>query len=111
MNRSEFWAIIGVAVAILVLLWTIWTDVADVRQEVADVRQEVADVRQEVAEVHKDIASIHKVLADIQADIRGGLADLRTEMIRETSRNREDTIKLGARIDVLEATQEAAPQQ
>ena len=104
MNRSEFWAIIGVAVAILVLLWTIWTDVADVRQEVADVRQEVADVRQ-------DLAEVHRVLADIQADIRGGLADLRTEMIRETSRNREETTKLGARIDVLEATREAAPQQ
>lgn len=97
MNRSEFWAIIGVAVAILVLLWTIWTDVADVRQEVADVR--------------RDLAEVHRVLADIQADIRGGLADLRTEMIRETSRNREDTTKLGARIDVLEATREAAPQQ
>ena len=97
MNRGEFWAIIATAVAIIVLLWTIWTDVAEVRQEVADVRQEVAEV--------------HRVLADIQADIRGGLADLRTEMIRETSRNREDTTKLGARIDVLEATREAAPQQ
>ena len=97
MNRSEFWTIIAAAVAVIILLWTIWTDVAEVRQEVADVRQ--------------DLAEVHRVLADIQADIRGGLADLRTEMIRETSRNREDTTKLGARIDVLEATREAAPQQ
>ena len=97
MNRSEFWTNIAVAVAVIALLWTIWSDVADVRQEVADVR--------------RDLAEIHKVLADIQADIRGGLADLRTEMIRETSRNREDTTKLGARIDVLEAAQEAAPRQ
>ena len=97
MNRSEFWTIIAAAVAVIILLWTIWTDVAEVRQEVADVRQ--------------DLAEVHRVLADIQADIRGGLADLRTEMIRETSRNREDTTKLGARIDVLEATQEAAPQR
>ena len=97
MNRSEFWTIIATAVAAIVLLWTIWTDVAEVRQEVADVRQ--------------DLAEVHRVLADIQADIRGGLADLRTEMIRETSRNREETTKLGARIDVFEATREAAPQQ
>ncbi len=88
MNRSEFWTVIAAAAAVIVLLWTIWSDVADVRQEVADVRQEVADV--------------HKVLAEIRIDI----ADLRTEMIRETARNREDTTKLGARIDVLEAARE-----
>ena len=81
MNRSEFWTVIAATAAVVVLLWTIWSNVAEVRQEVADV---------------------HKVLADIRVDI----ADLRTEMIRETARNREDTTKLGARIDVLEAARE-----
>ena len=82
--------IIAAAIAVIVLLWTNWADVADLRQEVA---------------------KIHKALTDMQANIRGGLADQRTEMIRETSHNREDTTKLGARINVLEAaTEQASPQ-
>ena len=60
MNRSEFWTVIA---AVIVSLWTIWSDVAQVRKEIVD---------------------IHKTLAAIQVSI----ADLRTEMIRETSQDR-----------------------
>ena len=45
---------------------------------------------------------VHKTLADIQVSI----ADLRTEMIRESSQNREDISTLDSRIDILEAARE-----
>jgi len=48
---------------------------------------------------------VHKVLAAIQVSI----ADLRTEMIRETSQNREDISKVNALIDDLEAAREQVP--
>ena len=81
MNRSEFWTVIAAVAAGIVLLWTIWSDVAQVRKEIVD---------------------IHKTLAAIQVSI----ADLRTEIIRETSKNREDIGKLGSRIEIIEAAKE-----
>ncbi len=95
MNRSEFWTVIAAAAAVVVLLWTIWSDVAENRRAIS----------QGFIEVHKEIADVHKVLAEIQVSI----ADLRTEMIRETSQNREDISKVNSRIDVLEAAREQRP--
>ena len=70
----------------IVLLWTTWGDVAEVGEE---------------------IATIPKTLAAVQISIVG----LRTEIIRETSQNREDITKLNSRIDILEATPEQRPGQ
>ena len=102
MNRSEFWTIIAAAAAVVVLLWTIWSDVAENRRAIS---QGFIEVHKEIAEVHKEVAGVHKVLAAIQVSI----ADLRTEMIRETSQNREDISKVNSRIDVLEAAREQRP--
>ena len=52
MNKSgEFWAIIGVGVTLfvaamanLVLLWTVWSNVADNTQRIADVRIAIAEL-------------------------------------------------------------------
>jgi septal ring factor EnvC (AmiA/AmiB activator) len=96
MNRSEFWTIIAAAAAVVVLLWTIWSDVAENRRAIS---QGFIEVHKEIADVHKEVADLHKVLAAIQVSI----ADLRTEMIRETSQNREDISRLDSRIDLLEA--------
>lgn len=104
MNRSEFWTIIAAAAAVIVMLWTIWTDVAENRRAIS---QGFIEVHKEIAGVHKEIAEVHKGLAAIQVSI----ADLRTEMIRETSQNREDISKLDSRIDVLEAATEQVPGQ
>lgn len=95
MNRSEFWTIIAAAAAVIVLLWTIWSDVAENRREIAAVRQEMAN----------GFIAVHKTLADIQVSI----ADLRTEMIRETSQNREDISRVNSLIDALEAAREQRP--
>ena len=95
MNRSEFWTIIAAATAVVVLLWTIWSDVAENRRAIS----------KGFIEVRKEVADVHKVLAAIQVSI----ADLRTEMIRETSQNREDISKANTLIDALEAARERVP--
>lgn len=95
MNRSEFWTIIAAAAAVVVLLWTIWSDVAENRRAISE----------GFIEVHKEVVDVHKVLTAIQVSI----ADLRTEMIRETSQNREDISKVNALIDALEAAREQVP--
>ena len=95
MNRSESWTIIAAAAAVVVLLWTIWSDVAENRRAIS----------QGFIKFHKEIADVHKVLATIQVSI----ADLRTEMIRQTSQNREDISKVNALIDDLETAREQVP--
>ena len=88
MNRSEFWTIIAAAAAVVVLLWTIWSDVAENRRAISE-----------------GFIEVHKTLAIIQVSI----ADLRTEMIRETSQNREDISRVNSLIDTLEAARERIP--
>ena len=88
MNRSESWTIIAAAAAVVVLLWTIWSDVAENRRAISE-----------------GFIEVHKTLADIQVSI----ADLRTEMIRQTSQNREDISKVNALIDDLETAREQVP--
>ena len=78
MNKSsEFWAIIGVGVTLLVaamanlvLLWTVWSNVADNTQRIADVRV--------------------------------AIAELETAMVRETFTNRERISTLERRVTSLE---------
>ena len=54
MNRSEFWTIIAAAAAVVVLLRTIWSDVAENRRAISE----------GFIEVHKEIAEVHKEVAD-----------------------------------------------
>ena len=78
MNRSsEYWAIIGFGVTLLVasmahlvFLWNVWSGVADNTQRIADVRV--------------------------------AIAELETAMIRETFTNRERTSTLERRVNSLE---------
>ena len=45
MNRSEFWTVIAAVAAVIVLLWTIWSDVAQVRKEIVDIHKTLAAIQ------------------------------------------------------------------
>ena len=81
MDKKEFWAILGTGIAITVLLLMIQSGVSSNTRAIADLREDTAEG---------------------MAALRVAIADLRTEVIRETSRNREDISRLDSRLGVLE---------
>ena len=99
MNRADFWVIVAAALANIVLLWTIWSGVADNTQAIAANTRAIAANAQAIA---KGFADLHKELSEIRAELRVDNANLRTEMIRETFTNREDIRTIGGRVRALE---------
>ena len=88
MEKKEFWAILSTGIAIIVLLLMIQGGVSGNTRAIADNARAIADLREDTAEG--------------MAALRVAIADLRTEIIRETSRNREDISRLDSRLGVLE---------
>lgn len=103
MNRADCWVIVAAALANIVLLWTIWGDVAVNTQAIAANTQATA---KGFAEIHKELSAIHKELSETRAELRVDIANLRTEMIRGTFTNRDDIRKIGNRVLALEENAE-----
>ena len=98
---STEWTIIGVAIALFLAFGSmIRFSNSSIRNELkgshAEVRTEIAEVRIGIAElrteVKGDIANVRTEIADLRAELKGDMADLRTELKLDFQANRAEII-------------------
>ena len=93
------WGPLGVALAAIALLWVIWSGVSDNAERINDVR---VDMERGLA---NNAVSIEKVLTAVSTEgnrVSTSIADLHTELIRETHTNREGIRDLERRLTNVE---------
>ena len=112
-RSSEFWAIIGSAVAIGALMLTVsgWhrSDIESLRAEIGGVRAEIGGVRGEIGGVRGEIgglrAEMRTEIGDVRAEMRAEIGGVRGEIGGLRGEVRALDERLSGRIDKLQEGQ------